>query len=675
MAEFMGLSVSIGADTKKFDKDIKKVDGRIRGTTNIVNSLNKSLELDFDDERFGEALEQAQKTIELTEFKAKSLKDELKYLEDTGKVDTTSYQNLQSQLIRTESDAVLLKNKLEEINNLRLDRISDQVKGVGDSISKAGNVLKPFSVAATGLLASFVAIGKSSISSASDVSDFSQQVNISAEELQKWQYIAMQSGLQNTELQNAFVKTQSALADLSKGDSGKSAEALRMLGISSEEAAKGMGANLDIIISRLASIEDPIQKASLANEIFGDKLGSKIIPLLNQGGTGLATLTSEFEALGYMSNEQVENLSSFDDKLNMIKTSLANIKNQIGAAMLPLMETFASFLSEKVVPAIQNVANWFMNLSDGQQKFLFGALAVVAGLAPFLSIIGKMTSGIGSLISSTGGLTKALSLLSAHPIIGVIGLIVGLLALMYSKNEEFRESINSLVSTIGSALMPVFEIFGNILNTIMGIIGPIIDMLAVMLLPIIDGLGLSIGILGEILKFVLLPLQVLSKILEVIFNLIKPLITIITEFASVIQNVLGGAFDWIMQKFKGITDGIMKYFEIGINWLIDKVNWLIDKLNKVTGVVGISINKIDRIDLTSNKSNQKTVAPEKTKDPVLTPEQAITNTQNWSSPQTITNNDYSKKEVKVDVHFNNYAAEFDEENFYRTINLKMAEQF
>ena len=675
MGNIKGLTVSIGADTKQFDKDIKKVDKEIRNTNNQVNALTKSLELDFNDERFGEAMKLAQKVITDTEFKAQKLREEMKYLEDTGNVDSNGYKNLQTQLIRTESDAVLLKNKLEEINKLKLDRLSDQVKSVGDGITKAGNVLKPFSIAATGILASFVAIGKSSIASASTISDFSQQVNISAESLQKWQYVALQSGLENAELQNAFIKTQSALADLSSGAGGKGAEALSLLGISTADAAKGMGENLDLIISRLASIEDPIQKALIANEIFGDKLGAKLIPLLNNGSEGLATLTAEFESFGFMTNEQVEGLSSFDDVLNTIKVSLANVKNQIGAALLPMMQILASFMSEKVVPAIQKLSEWFINLDLGQQKLLFGGLVLVAGLAPVLLIIGKITSGIGGLISSTGGLTKALTFLSAHPIVAVLGAVAALLTLLYTTNETFRESINNLVSSIGGSLAPILEVISSLLSNVLSLIMPIIDLIATSFAPLFNLLATVFGILGESIRVGVSQLSFFTKIIEVIIKIIKPLIEGLTWVYEWINKVFGIGFDWVLQKVRSVTNAIAGFFEDTFNWVIDKINWVIERINKLTGVIGVSVDKIDRVDFTSKSLEKSPITSGNTTPSIITPEQAITNTRIDGSPQTVITNDYSSKDVKIDVHFNNYAKEFDEKDFFKKINLHLANQF
>lgn len=640
MATIKGLTIAIGADTKEFNKELKKADRQINTTNKQVDALTKSLDLDFDANRFAEAQRLAQDVLEQTEAKAKALKEQIVFMANHGGVDTENYKKLQTELTKTETKAVLLKGKLQDIKNLKMDKIAGQIQNIGDGITKAGNAIKPFSVAATAALASFVAIGKSSIDAAGNIDDMSQQIGINAESLQKWQYVALQSGLTNDQLQNAFVRTQAALADLSTGTTGPGADALAQLGISTEQAALGMEANLDTIISKLAAIEDPIQKASMANELFGDTLGSKLVPLLNQGGEGLSKLTDEFAALGFMSNEQVESLASFDDKLNKIRYSFTNIKNQLGASMLPLMETFAAFLSDKVVPAVSKVAGWFGNLSLGQQKFIMGALALVAGLAPVLLIVGKITSVIGKLTSSTGALTKALTFLSAHPIIAIIAVIAALVALLYSKNEQFRESIDSLMGSLGG-LMPIVDILMDALGSILEALSPIVDILG----------------------------NVLGGIIEALIPLITLIVNLLSKVLVPVIKAVGAVFKELGKLITSIFEGVVEAIEWMINGVIGLLNGLIKGLNKVGKALGFTIGEIKKVDLGGIK------APDIKADQTFEDktEQIIQQTKIAGSPQTVINNDYSDRDIKIEVVVQNYGNEVDTDKLVREINIKLAE--
>lgn len=645
---FKGLTITVGADTKQFNKEMKKVDGSIRGTNRQVNELQKGLELEFDAGRFAEAQKLAQKAISDTEMKAQALRDQMNHLEASG-TDTQSqqFQKLQTELIKTENQAVLLKDKLEQIKDLKIQNIAKQFEDVGKGIFKAGQALTPFSAAAAGALVGLGAMFKNTKDTAATLDDMRQEVNLSAEALQKWQYIAAQQGLDQATLQNSLIKTQQAFSKLVIDGTGPGAEALMALGFSAEEAAKGMDANFEVMIGRLAGVADATQQAYLANELFGDRMGAKIIPMLNGGAEGLKQLTAEFEALGFMTNDQITAMADFDDELLRIKTALGAIKDQVSVALIPVMKTLATFISTQVVPAIRQMAEWFQGLTGGQQAALLGTLAFVAALAPALITIGKLTTGIGGVVKAVGRLNTALSFLAAHPIIAIIGVIAALIGILYTTNEEFRESINALVGTLGEALMPLLGIVGDLFNVLLQALNPLIQTIGALLVPVI---------------------QILSVLLAPIIKQIKILGQVFKWLADIIGKVLTKTIDTVLNPFLGFLEGF-------VNGAIDMVNFLIDSINSLGKYLGFTIDKLDHVSLAIDTS--PVVEQNKGKEAEI-PSVSDTVKETYgsgSSPYApVTNNDYSNKNITIEVVVQNYAEEVDVDNLVEQINIKLAEQ-
>lgn len=642
MATIKGLTVAIGADTKQFNKELRAADRSIKATSKEVDALTESLNLEFDAGRFEEAMRLAENVIEQTEEKAKALRGQLEYLEKNGGANTDSYKQLQTELIKTESKAVLLKKKLDEIKDLKIEKLANQFKTVGEGITKAGRAIAPFSAAAAGMLASFTAMSLSTINSADELKTFADRVNLSAEELQKWQYIAMQTDVTNDELQAGLVKAQSAFGSLAKGDIDVASQALLDLGISAEQASKGMSANFDILVNKLAGIQDPILQAAYANEIFGERMGAKLVPMLKAGGEGLAELAREFENFDTLTNDQIDNLAEFDNIMNKIKYSFKVIKDQLGVALLPILQTLADLISTKVIPAVQKLTDWFSGLNEGTKSTIMGVLAIVAALGPALIILGKLTSGIGGIIKTVNGLSGALNVLMAHPIIAIIAIIVGLLITLYTTNEQFRNSINALVSQLGEALLPI-------LNTLMTALGTIFDAF----MPIIDTLG---NVLGPIIA-------TLTPIIMMLVNLLSGiLIPIIEKVANVFVKAFG-----FVQK---VIEGYIKIIEKIINGIIDFINVLIRQINKLGDVLGFTVGELKRVEMTGKISTgsvkQETFKAEET------PEKIISNTQVTEVPKTVINNDYSDKDVSINVTVQNYAKEVDIDKLVRDINIKLA---
>jgi hypothetical protein len=106
------IEIEILANTKKYDAETKRL-------VNDAKNLQKSLAIDFDGKKYADAQKLMREAIERTDSKAVALKNQLRNLESAGKVDTSEYKNLNSQLIKTEAEAVQLKQKLQEIK-LRL---------------------------------------------------------------------------------------------------------------------------------------------------------------------------------------------------------------------------------------------------------------------------------------------------------------------------------------------------------------------------------------------------------------------------------------------------------------------------------------------------------------------------------------------------------------------------
>ncbi len=611
--------------------------------------------------------------IQRTEKKAISLKKEIDKLDNSSDKDKNEkIQKITSELIKAESEAVQLKQQLQEINQMKMDNLVNGFKNVGDSFTKAGQALLPFSAAAAGILTGMAAIGKSTIDSADKLKTFADRVNLSAEELQKWQYIAMQTDVTNEELQAGLVKAQGAFASLAKGDLDVTSKALLDLGFTSSQAAQGMEANFEQMVHALSGIEDPMLQAAYANDIFGERMGAKLIPMLKAGGDGLAELAKEYENFDTLTNDQIDSLADFDNVLNNLKFSFKTIKDQIGMALLPVMESLAEMVNTNIVPVVRSLAEWFGNLSDKQKNVMIGVLGLVAALAPVLLIAGKLTSGIGSMIGMVGKLSGAFSMLAAHPIIAIIGVIAALFALLYSTNENFRNSINSLVQTLGSALMPILSMLGDYVNTLIKAFMPLINILGNLLAQNITYLIKAITPLLDIFTKVMIP--VLGFIMK-----------IMGEIVTFISDKLANAFTFMSKIITGIFTGIknfivdvIQFVEDTVNKAIDLINGLIRGINKIGSVLGFTLGEIEnvKIQLETGKIPEPEVVATNTPTSVPVNQAINNNTTQQVTNNTVTyNNDSSQKDITINVTVENYAEELDYDDLAEKINLKLAEAF
>ena len=142
-----GLTVKIGADTSDFIKELKKVDKEINQTQKTANELQKGLKLEFNANSFTQAQKQVQKALETTEQKAKAIKEQLKFLETTGGVDTEGYAKLQTELAKTETKALQLKEQLRDIDKIRFESATKNItKKWTEKYRNCGPILNELSI-------------------------------------------------------------------------------------------------------------------------------------------------------------------------------------------------------------------------------------------------------------------------------------------------------------------------------------------------------------------------------------------------------------------------------------------------------------------------------------------------------------------------------------------------
>lgn len=314
------------------------------------------------------------------------------------------------------------------------DKAKQELNDVGETaekqeskFSKFGNALK------TGLIAGGAAaaakkitegimdIATNAADAAGDLDDMAQRTGTSAEEFQKLAYAAKLSGMETSTLESAMIKQQKAFADASTGNEAM-AESYSKLGINISEVGSSSEA-FDMVIARLADMEDETQRNALASEIFG-KSYAELTPLLNNGSEGINKLKQEAVDLGgVMSNEAVEAGAKFGDSLDAVKTATSGAFMEIGVQFLPILQKLLEWVLAHM-PEIKKVI-----------ETVFKAVEIVVG------IVGKAFDAILPILTT-----------------------------LYEWIEPYFPVIQSIVETtfgaIGSAVEIVTDIFWGVVDAI-----------------------------------------------------------------------------------------------------------------------------------------------------------------------------------------------------------------
>lgn len=455
-----GLTVKIGADTSDFNKALKDVNKEINTTQKSVSALQQGLKLEFDEKKFAQAQRKAQQALTETEQKAEAIRKQLKFLEESGGIDTTDYATLQAELDKSETQALKLKKQLEDINSLKFKDVHSKLEDVGKTLDTLATKTKALSIASAGALAGATALAKGAVETGDTIQTTADQYNMSAEAIQRWNYIALQSDVSADILFKAMTKTRDAVGTALTGGTSTGTKALEALVGDLNRLPTDTEEAFNYIVSALAGVGDSTLQAYYANEIFGERMAVQLIPLINQGADGLAELAEEFEQVGYLTNDQVRGLADFDNELNKVNTQLAVSKTELGIAMIPLLETINDLLISFLIPAMKSVAEWFGGLSEGGQKFVIALVAMLAVLSPTLKLMSSMVTTVPKLIKYFKDLDKQVLITRAGFVAfaGALALGVNLIAdwKKMSTVEKILKSL-ALAALVAAGAITVFH--------------------------------------------------------------------------------------------------------------------------------------------------------------------------------------------------------------------------
>lgn len=151
--------------------------------------------------------------------------------------------------------------------------------------------------------------------------NMSMQTGISAEELSSFRLAAETSGVTMNEMGHAINLFNRNVANLAKGTKDGT-DAFSRMGIEVRNAdgtLKDSSILLKEVADKFAGYADGANKTALAMELFG-RAGANMIPLLNEGASGLAKLQEEAKKAGLvMAGETAKAADELNDNLAILK--------------------------------------------------------------------------------------------------------------------------------------------------------------------------------------------------------------------------------------------------------------------------------------------------------------------------------------------------------------------
>lgn len=225
---------------------------------------------------------------------------------------------------------------------------------------------------------------------------------------------------------------------------------------------------------------------------------------------------------------------------------MKEVSANIGQKLLPM--------GTKLLTNLNGLVSRFSSLSDEQQGTILKVIGFVAAAGPCLVVIGKMTTGIGKLISNTKSIVKFLKLFTAENIKAKVSLVQSRIA----TTAETAAKIKNKVATTAVNVANKAAAAGTWLMTA-------------------AQKALNFAFVSSPIGWVVLGIGALIAVGVLLYKNWDTVKAKAGELWGHIKGVFGGVGEW----FGGIWDGVKTGFKSFINFLIGGINKIPQALNSI----------------------------------------------------------------------------------------------
>ena len=381
----------------------------------------------------------------------------------------------------------------------------------------------------------------------------------------------------------------------------------------------------------LTGIADPEQNfQSLVDDFVNSVVGAgnNIIPRIKQIVPTLIDGLSEIvtQLAPYVSSVIMELEPTVEEGLQALFGGLSSVASELQ----PIVADVFSFLGEAAISGLTTALensdfSFLLDIFDGIKN----AVPVIESLAPALVTVGAAAKGweIGKKLQSivtkfdeaklavslfsmgmkdtevaqaalngtlkkseviAGLLTGKISLmtlaqtaaakaqaafnavLAANPIalvVVAIGALIGILAVLYAKNEDFRKKVNEILSDIQKKVQKVIDFIKPYVNNAMTFIKNVVVNVVNSLKPVIESIGQAFSAAWDLAK------TVWSWASAFFSAIVQAIITVFSPFAPLISGIFGAAFAAVQTVWGVATSFFQMIFNVitGIFSAIDGV--------------------------------------------------------------------------------------------------------
>jgi hypothetical protein len=226
--------------------------------------------------------------------------------------------------------------------NANLARLADGVDQANQRLSQfganaeriAGGLSSVFS--ALGISVSVAGMGalvKATIDEADALDVLNQKTGIAVETLAGIKFGAQLSDTEIDTVASAMNRLGRQIA--------LNADEFEALGVTAKDPLGALEQFADVF----AGIEDPMQRAALANKVFG-KSWEELAPLLSGGGQAFADLVEQGQKMSGITADLASESAAFNDRLDVLQANLVGLRNNAVGPLIPVLNELISYFAD-----------------------------------------------------------------------------------------------------------------------------------------------------------------------------------------------------------------------------------------------------------------------------------------------------------------------------------------
>lgn len=375
---------------------------------------------------------------------------------------------------------------------------------------------------------------------------------------------------------NAGTALRSMMTNLTEVSVPVSKE-MKRLGISLTDSEGNMKSFRTIMDDLRETYRDmtPDIQANSAAQLFGKEAMSGALAIINASEEDYTKLAEAINSSEGAAQQMAETMTdNLQGRMKEMQSALEEAAISIYNNLQPALESVVAF--------IQNLADWFNQLSPAAQNTIIALAGVAAAIGPMLVVLGTLVASLGAIFVAFGTVSGAIAVVTtgaaaASPAVGAlaatftaltgpIGIavaaiagIVAALVLAYNKVDWFRDGVNKIWEFIKTATKKAFDAVSKVIISIVQDVVKFVSAQLDKFKYFWDENGKFItAIVKKYFGYIADNIKVVMGVIKGIFETVWPIISGIVEIAwGVIKTIVGTSIDLVL----GIIQTVMKVLQ------------------------------------------------------------------------------------------------------------------